>query len=105
MSPIGPRGENICFGQEISDGQTDVRTDEWMDRHTDHFWAPAEQGPNKSNSFWNLKKGGRGNVRKGEQDQQNWEKETHLMHDCMLSYIPLHNCEHFDEAAYISLSV
>lgn len=51
MSPVGPRGENICFGQEISDGQTDGRTDEWMDRHTDHFWAPAEQGPNKSNSF------------------------------------------------------
>lgn len=46
MSQIGSKGEKICSGQTILDRQTDGKMDIQMDGHTDHYWAPTEQGPN-----------------------------------------------------------
>lgn len=45
MSKIELRGEKICCGQEISDGQTEESTDE----QTDHYTAPTEWGHNNLN--------------------------------------------------------
>lgn len=45
MSKIELRGEKICCGQEISDGQTEESTDE----QTDHYRAPTEWGHNNLN--------------------------------------------------------
>lgn len=44
MNQIGPRGEEIYFEQEISDGETDRWTEERTEGQTDH-WASAERGP------------------------------------------------------------
>lgn len=42
MSHIGPRGDKIWCEQAISDVQTDGQ----REGQTNHYWAPAERGPN-----------------------------------------------------------
>lgn len=43
--PDSGKGKKVCSGQEISDGQTEGRTD----RQTENCRAPAEWGPKNDN--------------------------------------------------------
>lgn len=46
MSQIGQRGEKICSGKAISNGQMDRGVERRPNRQTDHYRVPTKQGPN-----------------------------------------------------------